>query len=662
MKTLLLLLLPSIALAQKPLQPDEPWPIPPQHEQQILQWILPLAENTEVANAWFLRDINVERTAVKLGLAQGADAQRTWVTLVHEAPGRAGLLAGETRVQCPRDLPPPVCQKIVQVLEHPQHPGPWLQPIVPLPTQPFWLMGPRPFVLLAWLALLVLGVRALRRSWKIQPFTRREQLATLLVVAVAAVVRLEFAPRAFLHELYKSASATEFLLTGALSPYGEAIGAPALLLDTLLGTGEQGLFALNLVLSVLSVPAMLLLDFALFGRRPASWLTALAVALWPMHVRFAACEEVWTASLALLALSLTAWRWFLVHKRTDLLAITALTTALLVQLRPEWLFVPVFHVTLLLALEGPLGLIRLPWRRLLLFALPLIALLLWQVRAVGPGHALELPGAHIAQLWSPIDPQTTSAWMTALLCAGLVCSLFKRRRAYLALWLLAMHLTLTLLEFAFFSTMGPYAQRVQIVPMGLLLPLVGLAGDMLAHFLPQPLAFALPVLGLTTQFFLHLPQITWQSAQQAEWNFLQEAAPKLPRHFRLLTRAGEGHVAAFPQYVLKRSGKDVPQSAVLDTIERVERGDWPEPGPDLLVYEGMSCWLFGDELGNVALPRQACEQVRAHYVLTPLEIRDLPPVPYPPIRHHPPGKNGFQVGFYRAAAWRSSMEPPAKAP
>ena len=633
---------PALAVPEpRPLE----FAIPPHQEAAVLRWLLPLRLDRAVADGWLLRDVAILGDALTLTVAAPTGEPRLPVRVTRQAGGGSHLA-----VACDPMLPRAVCDRIGAVIgEAPESLQPWRPVHPPPPFQwPSPLRWPRPLVLALWLALAVLGVRELRTALAARPLTSTETWSTWGLVLAAIAVRLTWAPRTLLHELYKSALATEFLLDGTLAHYGEAIQAPALVLDALTGAGVESLFAVNLLASIAAVPAMLLLDCALFGRRPEAWLGAVAVALLPLHVRFAACEEVWPASLALIAVSLAAWRQFLREPRPARLAVATVAMALLVQMRPEWLLLPLAHAALVLAAPDRVPLRRLPWLALGLAATVLAAVALPQLAAIGPGQPLQLPRPHVLALWAPLDPAGTSPALSGLLALGAAAALTSHHRRF-ALFLLGLHVALTLLEFSFFSTAGPYAQRVQLVPHALLMPFLGVAAAALRRWVPSPLALALPLLVCCLQLATRLDVVIWRSALQAEWDFQREAVPLLPTPIRLIARAGPGNVDAFPTFLLARAAKVWTQ---FDPIEIHTRQQWPQPGAELIVYLGMTSWLYGDELHDVDLPRRACEDVRQRYQLTPIATRDLAPVAYPPIRHHPPGRNGWRVGFYRATTWR----------
>lgn len=80
---------------------------------------------------------------------------------------------------------------------------------------------------------------------------------------------------------------------------------------------------------------------------------------------------------------------------------------------------------------------------------------------------------------------------------------------------------------------------------------------------------------------------------------------------------------------------------------------WPEPGADLLYYQGMHCW-FADP-HTEAIPgqmRPACAAVTERYVLEPLAETVLEPPGDAPLSHALPGR--FPVGLYRAVGLRST--------
>lgn len=634
---LLLLHLVPLPVHAQNLQPwhPQPWHIAPQHEQEILQWLGPLREQSVVVPPWHVADVQVTPDRLRLRLASDETTPGWWLQL--QVHGQPPILDA----QMPPDAPPMLVEKTLTLTKILKLPGPWEPPPPPQPhldpplTSPWHalLLQHRWLVLLFWLAFAVTGIRQFVRH--LPP--RAEILGMSALLALSLTVRLLLSPRTLLHEFYRDAPETAFFVDPSrISGYGEGLGAPVLLLDLLHHGGVQDLFTFNLLGALLSIPALMALHVALFGPSRLVWLTGLLLALLPMHVRYAMSEETWSWSLLLLCVVAVQWLGWLRENQWPRLLLVVLGLALLLELRPEWLLVPLALAGLWLQDRQPI------WRRpsLWLLGLPLLAFAVWRLAVLHPAsaHPLHLPWP---QYYALVEPTMTTPLLTLLILAGILAMYPQHRLA--TWWLLAVHVGLTLLEFTYFSHPGAYAERVQIVPTALLLPFAAQAPLLLPQ--RQRLGIFIVTLLAVVQLIFRLHPVQRLTASQAEWQFLQETAPQLPQQFRLLTRVPDAPYAGMPDLPLVRAGRQV---RMTDLVEAHRGQKWPQPGPDLLVYLGMSCWV---ELNEADVPRRAgidaCVAAQQHYQLEPLLVRILPPLPDPPA-DHVPMPQGFPVGWYRA--------------
>jgi hypothetical protein len=321
------------------------------------------------------------------------------------------------------------------------------------------------------------------------------------------------------------------------------------------------------------------------------------------------------------------------------------------------LALPVLHVGLLLAVRGPAGL-RLLLRPVALVGLAAFAWLAWTRMDIYHGERVSRFGlSQFAGIYALADTVSFAPPLLVLLVLG-VRHLWQRDRR-LALWLVAVHGAVTLVSLSFFMTSGAFAQRTQVLPVLFVLPLVT---DGVAWLVSRWPAWQRPVVALTCALVVGHVKLQRQAiadadfAQQAEWDFLQRAASRLPEHMHLYARVGVGHVAAFPPVVLSRAGRtaelhDLPTLAL--------RGAWPEPGVDHVLYLGMDCYIRAVQDGaNLDVPAAVCGEARRNYVLEPLVEASLPARPYPPALHWTSEGGRDPVGFYRITGRRTPEATP----
>ena len=639
-----ILLVPGAALAQ--------WQIPAGAEVQVQAWLRPLAEDAALADGWVLRDIAVRGGEIRLGVTAPAQTERQWLVV---QPSTEDAVA----VRCPTAVPAAVCAHVRAALAGPRSgAAPWRGALVEdeKPVPPL-LRGPRPLVLGLWALLMLLGCLALPTLWR--HCHRRQLLQALGAAALALALRLGLAPQTLLKEFYHAALSTEFLADGSVSRFGETTQAPALLIDQLFAVQMRGLFGIHLALAVLAVPAWMLLDAVLWGPTAATWLVGVLAATLPAFIRFSACEEAVPAVALLVPLTLATWSLWLRQPRLLWLALCVVSAMLAMLARPEMLALPVLHVTLLAAQEGRRALAALRRWSLWLGAVALGFIALPRLAVLLEPRQSHFSLRQLIALHAVGDAAMFDVLLLPLLAIGLLAAWRTQRQR--TLWLLAAHGLVTFASLGLFMTPGPLAWRMQVLPTLLLLPILARCGDLtpprrwpawLRRRLGAGLRAAAAAVALLHVWLYREPIARADSAQAQEWQFLGAVAPVLPQSFRLLARSGVGHVAALPPVVLRWAGKTA--RTVTDPVDHLRRGAWPEPGADLVVYLGMSCWLRAGEAADMEVGPAACDAVRRRYHLEPLAVAALRPIPYPPAQHLPPDAAGYTVGFYRALA----PEPP----
>ncbi len=641
---------------------DQNWSLGAGQEPAVLQWLGPLTEGAVVLPPWRVADVAISADRVRLRMHDGSSAPGWWLTLT--VAGATPQLQAHSLPEAPTTL----VQEATKLAGQLALPGPWRSqhpkaPIVPAASASglHFSVAARPVltawqtlrennrleILVLWLALILAAALALSRWLQTHRPTLPQMLGMAALLVLALIVRLLWAPQTLLHEFYHAANTTIFLTDPSLpSVHGEALSAPALLLHLLNHRDIENLFKLDLLGSVLSVPLLMALDAALFGWRPSVWLTGLLLALLPMHVRYSACEESWSWGLVLLCGSVVAWHAWLARPSWLHLTVCALSLVLATQMRPEWLLAPVALAAFWL-LSGQSILRR---RQLWVFLLPVAAFFLAHLlaNAGASGHRPSRPNfAHYALL---ADGMTSPA----LLALGLLGTVWALRHGLWrpTLWVLGVHGALTAVELSFFANVGAYVERVQIVPVALVLPLAARAADALATWFSVRLAATAVALVAVAQFATRLPVVTRLSASQDEWEFLEETAPALPQHFSLLALSPTAAFGGYPELPLVRAHRS---AEWLDLIAAHQHNAWPPPSADLVVYLGMSCWMeIADSAGNMQSVIDACRAARLHYALSPLVERNLLPRPDPPAHHLPPGPNGYLIGYYRAERLRAA--------
>ena len=640
MKRALLLLLLTWPL---PALADGRWILPRGAENAVLTWLQPLQDDAPVVADWRLVKIALEEEKLRLCVA-GQDHQES-CAVVQPAVGKLTLT-------CDAQLPPPVCARFHAVLDaRPLAGSPWQQTAREVPLQqrppPWWLLSARTRAGAAWLVWLGALVAFLVRLPRPFPPGRAGRLALVTLLALGA--RIALSPRTFLHEGYRIDLHTQFLLDGKPWPYGEGLTAPVLLLHHLTGDGVPALFWLNLLLGVLAVPFVVALAGRLFAWNQGVWAGGVLVALSPLLVRWGACEEPGPLLLLMTSTAALAWcHWLDPQNRGRLpaLLLAVASGVLTVHARPEWLPFPL----LLLALPWVL---RLPFpRRSLVLAIPALVLAgyaiapLWLDRRGALQHLPNvdpLVALDVVAVW---DAALTSWWYPLVALAGVAFGLwhFPRHSA----WLLLCTLAMTTVALLFFATEGPYAQRMQFVPVAWTALLAGQAVGWLPQRWPESRRAGLLAALTVWQLYACRPGIALQTTQQAQWRLQQEAARRLPQHAKLVARA-DGALDHFPRIALQQAHKQVD---LLDLTGTLARDAWPT-GDNVYVWLGMACWLEPVlDTPDLATPQATCDAVRQRLNLQPVLEAQLRDPPQQPHRHVAMPAGGYRVGLYRVLGHR----------
>ncbi len=617
---------------------DAAWNLPRGAEAAVLTWLEPLHDEADVVAGWRLNKIALEETKLRLCVESANDGKSACALVT---PEKSALI-----LSCEPTLPAPVCARFHAVLDgrmlsaSPWHHAEKAVAVKDRPP-PWWHVSPRQradAAWLVWLLALAVTLQRLPRRW---PPIRTAGVAAVTLLSLT--VRLLWSPRTFLHEGYRIDLHTQFLRDGSIWPYGEGLTSAAVALQRLTGLNVDALFLLNLGLSTLAVPFCLAFAGRLFAWNRGVWAGGILLALSPLLVRWSACEE--PGPLLLLMTSTAAFAahlWLDENPRLRIpaLVLTTASCVLTVHARPEWL-------------PFPLLLLLLPWTTgqrprmppILFLAAALVAgyliAPLWLDRR---GSLQHLPNvdltaaARVIALW---DPRLTLPGYALVFVAGLVRALQLARRP--TLWLLAAIGCTTAMGLMFFATEGPYAERMQFVPVAWSALLAGQAVNWLPQRWSARLTTGIAGAFAVAQLLYCLPEVTRLYTLQTQWQAQQVAAQLLPNHARLIARA-DGSMDHFPRIAFDRAGKQV---VLVDLSGLVTSNAWPT-GDDVYLWLGMACWLEPmSDAPDLTTPRATCDAVRRRLTLAPVREWHLTEVGTPPHPHVPMPPGGYVVGLYR---------------
>lgn len=518
------------------------------------------------------------------------------------------------------------------------------------------------YVLAASFVLLLLGtVHVLVREVRLHRPPAGPILALAVLWLIALALRVALSPRTFLHEYYHIAETITAYLTGNNPPtYGNAGPVIYRFVGVLIGRpyDVDVIFLTNLVLASIAVPAIALLDLAISRRWIRAICTGVLLCVLPHHLRFSASEVLFIPAITFAIWSLALAVLYL-RTRTivdALLCITALSLAM--QTRPELMLFPAALLALLVLVEPRSWRVLFEWRTwtaLAVLAVLLSSRLLQLSQALGDGSspAPQLLGwRQFVESLVLLDPRVTPWVYLPLLGCGAVWTLW--RSPGLLVWSALVYAGYTLFSLSLFSN-PPYNVRSQLLPTTFLMLVAGGVGSLWTDLWGRRRRWAV---GLGAPLLLALAAaiamqghvfITELRDQQLEWAFLRANVPDLPAQGRLLAAVDIGgrNLDAFPEYLLRTNDKtyapfDVRKAAA-------EQIAWPEPGEDLVYYQGMYCYFaFGNEPSPDPMTA-VCRAVHDRYAARPIAVADLDTTGYSAMQYaHGP----YRIGFYRLHALR----------
>lgn len=532
-------------------------------------------------------------------------------------------------------------------------------------------------LLLLFLVMVVATVRVALSPTQ-APVSWHRLAAVAGLMLLAAFLRFTMSPHAFLHEYYHHGVFVNELLStpGFQANYGDVGPAFYRVVHLLVGgAGETAIFATNAVLATLTIPAVVALDLALFRDWPRALFAGLILTALPQHLRFSGSEDpVVPATLFAVASAAFALSW-VDSRRVVALFGTVAATALTMQSRTELMAWPAMLVVFVWASRGREGL-RALMRPEFLAAAGVLAML------VGPrlGRVVNPPGdgmpvhadpvgwaRHLTCLLNPFHedfrfvflwPSVTPPFVWLLAAGGVVQAWSREPRAWLGVaGVVVGYVVLTTL----FYWNPSFLVRTQVfctpwcaVLAAGALPLTMRLTSRMSRVVPRRVVVGLvPVLALaglaTHGQFVIRPTEAWQ-----EFAFLRDQVPRLPRGTRILTIVdpGKSDLDSFPTFLLPRNGRrDIRLIDLRAVLEGREA--WPEPGPDLLFFQGMFChfgFLVVEPPPDPLAGR--CLEVHARYLMAPWATASLDGAPSSHLAYSNEGRGPWEVGLFQVTGLR----------
>ena len=510
-------------------------------------------------------------------------------------------------------------------------------------------------LVLATAALLIRGRRAVPAGVTI---------ALCAITALGFLLRLALSPRTFLHEYYHVAETLWSHLRGVAGPiYGDTGPAIYQWVAAAAGHDDAGaIFASNLVIASLAIPAIALAGHAIVGRWSHALVAAALLCILPQHLRYSASEVLFVPAVTFGLWAIAIAVLYVDSRKLAHGLCAAVAVSVAMQTRPEMTFLPLALLALI-ALTRPRALAVL-WSRNSLLAAALLALLLlprlvelWQVangqqipRHVAPTlHRLQ----HSAVF---LDPEITPPAYWLLAAAGAAWTLL--RCPGLLLWVAVVAPA----GIAFSLASGdnlPYNTRSQLLPNTLALLVAAGCGPLWVAAFRERIGLAVKA-GATLLTVLAavvvwraVPFVTSVGDQQLEWSFLEQSVAELPESGTLLTSVAVGrNLDAFPDLLLRREGK----SYQLVDLAAAARGEveWPQPGPDVLYYQGMFCHADFHDAPPPNPMTEPCNQVRRRYRTRPLRETKLDTQGFSALRY---AKPPFHIGFFVLEGYADADQP-----
>ncbi len=621
--------------------------ITPEMAKRLFDQIAPLREDDGCALAGF--QTNRVDIALELRAADGATRALTIGsgTLDADSPVAAGdwqlAVPEPTERDCGRtvDAIERILGTTASPRQEPWKPGRWTSV-----RENYTLLAVEVAILLAASAIL------LARGLRVAPAAASYALGA--ITGVGFLLRLFLSPRTFLHEYYHVGETLWSHLRGVAGPiYGDT--GPAIYQLVAGASGSSGnagaIFASNLVIASLAIPAIALAGYAVVRRWSHALLAAALLCIFPQHIRFSASEVLFIP-----AITFGFWAIALTMHYVDSRKLThglcaALAFSIAIQTRPEMTFLPLAALALI-ALTRPRSLPIL-WSRNSLLAAGLLGVLLaprfvelWQVL-----HSQQIPQhvpptLHRLQhsavfLDATITPPVY--WLLAALGAGWTLL----RYPGLVVWAL----TVATASVAFSLSSGdnlPYNTRSQLLPNTLAILVAAGCGPLWVALFRERTELAAKAgalaLGLlaTVVLWRGVPFITSVGDQQLEWAFLDRSVAQLPERGTLLTNVAVGrNLDAFPDLLLRREGK----SYQLVDLAAAWRGEvvWPEPGANVIFYQGMFCHADFHDAAPPEPMTEPCNEVRRRYRTRPLIEAELDTYGFSALRYAEPP---FHIGFF----------------
>ena len=523
------------------------------------------------------------------------------------------------------------------------------------------LSPPSHYVLLAlsFLLLLLGTLHVLYREAALTPPPSSAVLALVLIWVAALALRLWLSPRTFLHEYYHIAETVPAYLSGEVTPgYGKTGPALFRLVGRVWGVTDdmRVIFLTNAVVSSLAVPAAAMLVLAVLRSWPQALCAAVLLAVLPEHLRFSAAEDLFVQAVAFGMWSLALFALYQRTRRLEDALLGALAVSLATQARPEMVFFPAVVVLFLLCIEPRAWRQLFAWRTLLAGALLAVLLVPHALDVLRSIHEARSPAPRVPSLRRYLQtlvllqPQVTPILYPLMTIAGAAWAAL-RRPGWL-LWIVAVYVGYTVFALSIFDN-PPWHLRAQNLPTSFLVLLAaGAVPVWMRLWGTRRRAGAIVGAGLLAACAVAMV-IAWRGFvgelkdQQLEWAFLERSVPQLPEQATLVAaiEAGGHNLDAFPEFLLKRSGK---RYALVD-VRRAARGEleWPPADGELLFYQGMFCYFaFDDEPAPDPMTRD-CRAVHEHYVAEPLLVEDLDTEGYSALRYAHGGRGVYRIGFYR---------------
>jgi hypothetical protein len=623
--------------------------------QKLFDRMAPLRET----DGCVLSRFNTSRFRIIAGLMAPSGVDHTFEFATGSIWGNSGRRVGSWRLVAPEGADRE-CAATIAAIERVLHE-------TPAPRAMSWEAGNLSIVqwneavLAASFVLLALGSAfVLLREARAHRAALGPILALTAVSLAALALRLSLSPRTFLHEYYHIAETIAGYLAGSNPPtYGNAGPAMYRLAGAVLGRPYDVdiVFLTNAVLASLAVPAIALLDLAIFGRWPRAICAGLLLCILPQHLRFSASEILFIPAITFAIWSLALGMLYVRTRRLLDAVLCVLALSLAMQTRPELLLFPgvVAAMVLLLAPRS--------WRVLVaprtMLALALLGVLLasrllqlGQVLGDGSSPVPQMLGwQQYAQSLILLDESVTPRVYPALLVAGALWALW--RAPGLLVWSALAYGGYTLFSLSLYSN-PPYNVRTQLLPMALLIPLaagaaalwIDLWGDRRRR---QAIGLGVPLLVALAAAITVGGRgfVTELRDQQLEWQFLRDTVPTLPAEGRLLAAVeiGGRNLNGFPDYLLRRGNKRYEAFDVRNAAGGAI--DWPAAGDDLLYYQGMYCYFAFDDQPSPDPMTAACRAVHERYTAQPLVVADLDTRGYSWMRY---ARGPYRIGFYRLLA------------